>query len=531
MQININNIESLFERTMLYFYNYLSTSEIVITAENKRDFLNLYCIKGISKIDLPIASLIERNDIEFTDNSIEEYKKNQINIKKQCVYDIYYKKYDTSKETKNMYQFMEENPNSSIYNIVAILIWLDKLNIQIDEYLDSLECKCYNEAYMVVVKLEENLIMIENSITSFILQMHRHELNDMSSNYRLLPDIITYCKLHKKYLSLINNYIQLRDGEIDFLFDDERYPLMSIFLSYDILWLRRKMDVLKFILSLICIIRSPEYSVIWKKYSYELLNAFQDIFHLGTIHKILLQKSSLKGKKDERGSDDKTTRIEIIFSIANEDIFILRIDLGHKGVENPHLNLEECIGKGRIVSTGYPIKYNTEEYKLIKKLSEKIYSKLFFEYYNRIWFRTDFLHKLEELDLDDDNKNKLIEFFKRQSHREINLEVDEIEMIMFLNELQNYIEKFRLTNVVSQSFGKEREMIFNEVKNIRKNMEIYRNLEKMIYRNGKIVSVHERKIIWDLYADYGLKEQSLTQEDVLEMDIKSLWECINRFCL
>ncbi len=53
----------------------------------------------------------------------------------------------------------------------------------------------------------------------------------------------------------------------------------------------------------------------------------------------------------KRGSDDATTRFSIIFSACNDDVYLLRIDLPHKGEEKLHLNMQELIN-GKLLATG-----------------------------------------------------------------------------------------------------------------------------------------------------------------------------------
>ena len=49
---------------------------------------------------------------------------------------------------------------------------------------------------------------------------------------------------------------------------------------------------------------------------------------------MIIQRAELTGKAANRCSDDNTTRMQLIFSLENnDDIYILRIDMPHKGEE------------------------------------------------------------------------------------------------------------------------------------------------------------------------------------------------------
>ena len=56
---------------------------------------------------------------------------------------------------------------------------------------------------------------------------------------------------------------------------------------------------------------------------------------------MIIQRAELTGKAANRCSDDNTTRMQLIFSLENnDDIYILRIDMPHKG--------EEKIGRAHV---------------------------------------------------------------------------------------------------------------------------------------------------------------------------------------
>lgn len=98
----------------------------------------------------------------------------------------------------------------------------------------------------------------------------------------------------------------------------------------------------------------------------------------------------------EKTSNDATTRLSIIFSARNDDIYILRVDLPHKGEKSFHINMEEVVGD-KIIATGYPIDLR-DAVDLREKLDEK-YNELFFEMDGKAWFRSEFKSLLKKIEL------------------------------------------------------------------------------------------------------------------------------------
>lgn len=115
---------------------------------------------------------------------------------------------------------------------------------------------------------------------------------------------------------------------------------------------------------------------------------------------MIIQRAELTGKAANRCSDDNTTRMQLIFSLENnDDIYILRIDMPHKGEEKLHINMEECIESG-VVASGFPLKFDGEKSLKLRKILGRYFDKLFYTAGNRIWFRTNFLKKLNHVDID-----------------------------------------------------------------------------------------------------------------------------------
>ena len=83
---------------------------------------------------------------------------------------------------------------------------------------------------------------------------------------------------------------------------------------------------------------------------------------------MIIQRAELTGKAANRCSDDNTTRMQLIFSLENnDDIYILRIDMPHKGEEKLHINMEECIESG-VVASGFPLKFDGEKSLKLRKI-------------------------------------------------------------------------------------------------------------------------------------------------------------------
>ena len=205
----------------------------------------------------------------------------------------------------------------------------------------------YEEVYKKINSKIADLIFISNGVADYVMDIYRGKEFNFSKHYAIMPDM-------HKYLIYQRNIQSTKD--IKKLIGKNNCFISDIVLGFELLIVKRKTDILKLILALICIYKSYEYEEYMQDYAKQLIDLIQEIMFCGEIHKIYIQMKeyNIEIPMDERGSDDATTRFSIIFTASNDDIYLLRIDLPHKGEEKFHLNLQEYIN-GKLVATGYPL--------------------------------------------------------------------------------------------------------------------------------------------------------------------------------
>ena len=160
---------------------------------------------------------------------------------------------------------------------------------------------------------------------------------------------------------------------------------------------------------------------------------------------------------------------------------------------------------------------------------------MFYTAGNRIWFRTNFLKKLNHVDIDSEKKERVRSIFKAQSHKEIiSYKIisyyDEVQVLAFFDEIKKYLEKFQLTHMLQTKLKRNSEQVYNEVKKIRKNFEKIQNLwEKMGKNFYSPVSI--RECLWILYEKQGLEQMNVSKESMEIMELSKIFDLISKHCV
>lgn len=161
------------------------------------------------------------------------------------------------------------------------------------------------------------------------------------------------------------------------------------------------------------------------------------------IARVYIEENEYKTRKDicEVGRQDRTTRIHIIFSLKNNDIYSLRIDMPHKGVEYVHINLQELY-QGHVYDSAVPI-MDDEVLEEVKTLLDGNIEQFFYESGEDLWwFRIGFMKKIEEID-DEQKVQRLRDIFERQKHFEVKIITDGYELFNdFKYYLKLYLSRF-----------------------------------------------------------------------------------------
>ena len=536
--INIEDIESTFEKTLLYFLNYIYECEYRIDEKYVKQFMDKYLKEAKKKIQLPEATkLKEKLHIKFVDKNIINYEQKVEEIltthnvaENECHHtsgEDYWKL--VGSEAYRTYCFLNNGPNSSLYNFCSLLIDFDRLLISLKEYIDNYSYHYYVEAQQSLDSLQGDIVMLVNGVTSFMLDMYADNIMDLSQNHMLMPDIMYYFKPHKKLLSFLELIYKEDVTCREFLNEKETHLFPVLCMSCETIILRKKIDVLKFILVFLIMIKSPEYSPEWKMYAYQFIEACKDMFFCATLHRMVIQKAELEGEAADRCSADNTTRMQMIFSLENNDIYILRIDMPHQGEEKLHINIEECHELG-VIASGFPLKTSESKCFELKKLLGSHFDELFYTAGNRIWFRTRFKNKLQHADIESEIRERVEQIFNEQSHKEIITNYSEEQVLAFFEEVKKYLEEFQLTHMLQTELRRNNEKVYYEVKKIRKNLDILQRFWKLMDKKG-CSPVAVRDCLWEIYRDQGLEEMNESKESLEQMELSALIELIGKNCV
>ncbi len=247
------------------------------------------------------------------------------------------------------------------------------------------------------------------------------------------------------------------------------------------------------------------------------------------IARIYIEENEYKSRKNlcQIGKADRTTRIHIIFSLANNDIYSLRIDMPHKGVEYAHINLQE-LKDGHVADSPMPILDNELENE-VKMILEKDLTKYFYTSGDDVlWFRVDFLNKIDEL-CDEEKKQRLIDIFKCQKHFEIKIENDGYDLF---NEFKYYL-KLYLSNFIQainpieigEEIIKYRCVLWsrNMLETLRLGLDSEEQLNKAIDKCMKPI----KKQLCSVTKEFTLDDLNIfAWSDILELLLNDIW-CIN----
>ncbi len=303
--------------------------------------------------------------------------------------------------------------------------------------------------------------------------------------------------------------------------------MSDVLLFFELIIAKNKEDILKILMALICIFKSYEYSETIRNFAKTLIDILQEIMYCGEIHKVYIQMKELNKEipVEKRGSRDATTRFSIIFSASNEDIFLLRIDLPHKGVNKLHINMQEKAA-GKMIETGIP--YDAvENDKMIREIAGDDFDSLFFGINHHIWFRSEFLNKVDQLKAGKDKKEKLFKLFRDRSHYSIDCsESSEEQYDEFVGELSDFLQRFKLSRNVLCSFDKNSLDMENEIYEIRRQQCILKELMEC-FKQSDNCSVDANVLLWVIFGT-GKLQECIDKAEFMKLDLSECWELIDR---
>jgi hypothetical protein len=294
--------------------------------------------------------------------------------------------------------------------------------------------------------------------------------------------------------------------------------------------IKSKSLTIRFILACLAFLDSPFYTENEKKLIEVMYDQIRKILVDCDIHNIYLEQSVFynSSKSDsEKGSKDKTTRVQIIFSLENDDIYSLRIDMPHKGVDYIHLNMEE-VKEGKVSCSAIPIT-DLKEIESVKKICG-IKNKDFFVNYGNLWFKKDFIKKIGDSRLEDINKSYLMNIYIRNTHYKIDI-INKVDYYDVFNEFNKFLTVYNEDFIVMPTENVDIVSLINKAR-IKKWLRDYWEvvlLQIICDENIQdLTNIFKENIIQLLFAD-GCRYQEFSKDDIEELDFMDLVDVISEY--
>ena len=428
----------------------------------------------------------------FDENSLNDYcfvtdtllKKREI-IDDKIKKEVKHSKIDDIDEIERLFVEAESLEytnlfNSGIYNLGMILSDIDE-NIEIDScLLHANSLGDYSCGDLLLVQKMDILSMIHLGISSYIIEFNQknHQFN-WNKHYNVAPNMQYIIKNQRKYQGC---KMYLVESNPEILSTGDCF-LSDVLLLIDLYRVNQQCVLEKMMVALLFIAMSPEYDEWMHQYAYTVVDILNEIMFCGEIHRLYLQEGYYNTMSNsEKTSKDATTRMSIIFSVSNDDIYIVRIDLPHKGEKSFHINMEEVVGEATL-PTGYPMTY--EEFNRLKfRCDKKIFNDLFFVMNGKIWFKTKFETILKHEEITAELRDELKELFHQQAHIPITIKMQEENkcenQIAFVDEVKKYLQRMSIPESSYLSFGKDDIAYSKEIKKVRSLFHMEQHIMKSI---------------------------------------------------
>lgn len=405
--------------------------------------------------------------------------------------------------------------NSGIYNLATLLSIIDKCIQSDDELLYENSIGKYKTGENILTEKTNMLCLVHLGVSTFVIEADQNKgLFQWNKHYNVASNMHQIMANHRRYecgkafwVEKCPEILLERDG---FLSD--------MLLMIDLYRVRKQCILEKIMIAFIYVFRSPEYDEGIRQYAHTLVSLLNEIMVCGEIHKLYLQEGYYNVYSGtEKTSNDATTRMSIIFSTKNEDIYIVRIDLPHKGQEFFHINMEEVVGE-KILPVGYPITYDMLK-NLDLNLDQELFDDLFFEMNDRVWFRTEFGKNVKRKVIDPQLRQQLENLFHQQSHISITVEDNCINQVTFMEEVKVYLKRMSITESACFSFGKMDIAYAREIKKIRGLFEMELALMRCMAVEHKDYRIRFQDMIY-LFEKYF----DISMHDAKSKKISSIFE-------
>ncbi|WP_349946741.1 hypothetical protein ABFV83_00095 [Lacrimispora sp. BS-2] len=332
------------------------------------------------------------------------------------------------------------------------------------------------------------------------------QIRSFKSMFSIFYNSAVEIHVFDKYKKTINNYKRMVKDEI-----------------------KSKSLTIRFVLACLAFLDSPFYSDDEKKLIEIIYNQTREILVNCDIHNIYLEQSVFYNSEipdEEKGSKDKTTRIQMIFSLENDDIYSLRFDMPHKGVDYIHLNMEE-VKDGKVFCSALPITERKEVF-LVKKICGTKEKNFFIDYGN-MWFKKDFTNSVERSILEENNKTYLLDLYKRNSHYRIDIK-NGVDYYGIFNEFSKFLKVYNEDSIVMPTEKVDIALMIYKAR-IKKWLRDYWEITILKVISGVDIHDHTKRakenIIHILFDE--LRYQEFSRSDMEELDFPDIIDMISEY--
>lgn len=495
----------------------------------EKDYLEKYLPEYA---DILIKYFDDKEHYEFSSNSLIEKRENNEKIIKNelekirqlgnSVYDFYDDdiltdcyELEEKLEFRNLF-------NSSIYNLAFLLLTIDRCENYDKDILYCNSLNEYDRGMSLLIDKMSMLCTIHLGISNFIIERdQRNNAFKWGKHYNVAPNMQYTIRNQQKYQAV--KEICFSDGLLTPT--EGKCFISDVLLLIDLFRVKQQCSLERLMVVLIFISESYEYPKWMNQYAEIFVDILNEILFCGEIFRVYFQEGYYNSySSQEKTSNDATTRLSIIFSACNDDIYIIRVDLPHKGENSFHINMEEVVGD-KILPTGYPLDFHDSVH--LRKLLGDSFEELFFEMNDKYWFRSQFDVLLKRTELSDEQRKEVNDIFHAQAHLKISYplwgetDCECKEQILFINEIKKYVSRLKMKESDFLVFKKGDIEYCSEILKIRSLFFIEQNILKKILKTRK-----DELVSCNIVFRYFMKLQKREYKDDNDFTLIELWEKI-----
>lgn len=379
-----------------------------------------------------------------------------------------------------------DTENNDSEKIISSLLLLVELRKELSSYRNK---ALSSDA---VEMLLEGMVLLNSQITNYLIQSAQRKkqfsFDDIYSQSSIVIEYLVHIRDDMRNREILQN------ANPDLKIIDSN--MLKCVKEFDLDILEAHLDYLILVTILMCICISPFCDDIEKNIASCFLDNLSSSLPNCRIEDIFMEPNVYFSESEP--GNRTSTKLEIFFSLNNEDKYQLRVDFPHKGVDYIHFNLYEPYAE-----TAFPI--DAYEYTEILKNHGDIVDKFFYKSGSKWWFRNSFSRLIKDLSDEQSALRDALEslFNEHQHYRAFPDNISESSVKAFLDELFAAINVFEIKH---SKYMKPKLIDENEQL---ENIVIAHNLRKAAY-------------IIDEVSFYHLLARSIPEE--IEIELASVEE-------